>query len=537
LPVALTACKTDYDRTEIKGGIIGASNNIGHILRERRNWEIPKEAEEVGVVIVGGGVAGLSAAWKLKRSGFEDFRLLELEPRMGGTSASDTVSIDSTGFNNLEKNSQIGYPWGAHYLPVPFKENKELVELLDEMDLVESRDEAGEVVIHEQHLTRDPEERVFYKGRWYEGLYLHAGESDEDVKQKAKFEKLIDYWTDWKDSKGKRAFAVPVGNCSTDSEVTNLDRISFAEWLRLNGLNSERLLWYCDYACRDDFGLRLKQTSAWAGLFYFCSRVPRSGLESQPFITFPEGNGRFVRHFVSNAKGKIEQGKIVVEIIPTESGADIVSLDTKTQKIEKLRAKQVIFSAPLFTAKYLIRDFEKDAPFSSKEFQHNSWFVANLFLKARPVNRFQSDFPLSWDNVLYESESLGYVTATHQQGMDYGPTILTYYYAMATEKFGEGMTKLLALDWKELADICFTDLSQAHPDIRQLTERIDIMRWGHAMISPRTDFVWRGEREKTAKPFRNIHFAHSDMSGIAIFEEAFYHGLAAAGAASAAMDN
>jgi hypothetical protein len=70
-----------------------------------------------------------------------------------------------------------------------------------------------------------------------------------------------------------------------------------------------------------------------------------------------------------------------------------------------------------------------------------------------------------------------------------------------------------------------TDLSRAHPNIRELTEKIDVMRWGHAMISPRTNFLWNGAREQAQKPFRNIHFAHSDLSGIALFEEAFFHGV------------
>jgi hypothetical protein len=30
------------------------------------------------------------------------------------------------------------------------------------------------------------------------------------------------------------------------------------------------------------------------------------------------------------------------------------------------------------------------------------------------------------------------------------------------------------------------------------------------------------------KPVRGVHFAHSDLSGIALFEEAFYHGVRAA---------
>ena len=32
-----------------------------------------------------------------------------------------------------------------------------------------------------------------------------------------------------------------------------------------------------------------------------------------------------------------------------------------------------------------------------------------------------------------------------------------------------------------------------------------------------------------AAPHSHIHFAHSDMSGVSIFEEAQYHGMKAAG--------
>ncbi len=516
LPLAISACKTNFSRAEIEGEIVGASNNIGHILREKRNFEIPTENwSKTKIAIVGGGIAGLTAAWKLKDRDFNEFTLLELESRIGGTSASGNSKL-------------INYPWGAHYLPVPFKENTELVKLLDEMSLIESRSEEGGIVVPEQFLTRDPEERVFHKGRWYEGLYLHAGATEEDLQQLKAFQNEIDGWVDWKDADGKRAFVVPVANCSNDSEVIKLDKISFADWLRQKGFNSPRLLWYCDYACRDDYGLRLDQTSAWAGLFYFCSRVPKSGEESQPFLTFPEGNGKFVNHLVSKVKDHLTSSQIVVELIPNENGVEVVYLNTKTNQMNGLRAEKVIFSAPLFTADYLIRGFRESPSFNPKEFQHNSWFVANLFLKDRPKNNFAKDFPLSWDNVLYESNSLGYVTATHQKGIDHGETVLTYYYPMTEKNMREGMQKLLSLDWKELADICLSDLGQAHKNIREVTKRIDIMRWGHAMISPRTGFVHGGEREKARKPFRNIHFAHSDLSGIAIFEEAFYHGLRAA---------
>jgi protoporphyrinogen oxidase len=511
-PFALAACDLGERRAFPEGDIVGQSVDLGHILRENRNFEVPPDNwQTTTTTVVGGGVAGLTAAWKLRRENQNDFVVLELEKEIGGTSRSGQGDL-------------VPYPWGAHYLPVPFKENEDLISFLDEMSLIERRDQHGELIVKEQYLCREPEERLFFKGRWYEGLYANVGATDEDKRQYNEFQKQIDAWVNWRDATGKRAFVVPVEMSSTDVAVTDLDRISFADWLTQKGFTSERLLWYCDYACRDDYGLKLDQTSAWAGLFYFCSRVRKSGEESQPFITVPEGNGQFVDHFGSRLGDFLHKGIAVVSIIPVERGVDVICLDNGS--LRGFHCQNVIYAAPMFTAPYVIRGFREDAPFAAGEFQHNAWWVANLFLKDRPKPRFQKDFPLSWDNVFYDSPSLGYVTATHQKGIDYGPTILTYYYPMCAEE--NGRTKLFNYNWHDLADVCLTDMSRAHPDIRDLVTRIDIMRWGHAMISPRPGFLWGGERQKAMKPYRNVHFAHTDLSGVALFEEAFYHGLRAA---------
>ncbi len=69
------------------GEIVGQSDALGHILREGRNFEVPADNwRNVKVAIVGGGVAGLSAAWKLRKLGVEDLVVLELEKETGGTS-------------------------------------------------------------------------------------------------------------------------------------------------------------------------------------------------------------------------------------------------------------------------------------------------------------------------------------------------------------------------------------------------------------------------------------------------------------------
>ena len=81
-----------------------------------------------------------------------------------------------------------------------------------------------------------------------------------------RFQAEMDRWVAWRDGQGRRAFAVPMAAGSDEAAVRALDPISMAQWLDQRGFHSPRLRWWVDYACRDDYGLRLEQTSAWAAL-------------------------------------------------------------------------------------------------------------------------------------------------------------------------------------------------------------------------------------------------------------------------------
>ena len=48
------------------------------------------------------------------------------------------------------------------------------------------------------------------------------------------------------------------------------------------------------------------------------------------------------------------------------------------------------------------------------------------------------------------------------------------------------------------------------------------------MIRPAPGFIWGETRAAMLKPHGRIHFAHTDMSGVALFEEAHHRGLLAA---------
>lgn len=467
-PFAALACRERAEPLP-PGELVGASHAVGHRLLRPDAVPAPgPPPEEHDVVIIGGGVAGLAAAWRLGGRTL----LLELEPEIGGTSRATS-----------------SYPWGAHYVIAPSPENVVLTKLLGEMGVMHGG------VIGEEFLCRDPEERVFYRGRWYEGLYLRAGATAEDLRQLREFEAEMARW-------GKRGtFVIPAALSS--SEADELDRISMRQWLDGRGFTSPRLRWLVEYACRDDYGTLLDDTSAWAAIFYFASRGTR------PVITWPDGNAPLVRHMARYAE--IRTGTLVYSVRPVEGGVEIVT------ERSRIRARQAIIAAPQFVAARLVG--------RTCEFTYGSWMVANLSLRDRPRSH---GFPLAWDNVLYESPSLGYVVSTHQRGIDHGPTVVTYYYPLCDSNPRAARERLLAAGRDEWAEVALADLSRAHPDIRSLTTRLDVMRWGHAMIRPVPGLVRSAALAEAAKPLGNIHFANTDLSGMALFEEALYHGVRAA---------
>jgi glycine/D-amino acid oxidase-like deaminating enzyme len=488
----LAGCRSSSQRS-ITGSFVGASHDIGHRLR---GGPIPEPALErrVPIVIVGGGVAGLSAAWHLQRRGVQDFELLELESEAGGNS-------------RFGENRISAYPWGAHYVPLPGKDAVYVRELFEELGVITGYTN-GEPVYREEYLCFDPQERLFLHGRWQEGLIPTLGTTPRDRDEFERFAEFV------QELRSRQVFSIPMDFSSRDKELLKFDSLSMRDFLESRGWLSPSLHWYVNYACRDDFGCSYADASAWAGLHYFASR----DVEESTVLTWPEGNGWIVKRLREKLAARIRTRSLVFRV----GDRHVDYYDVAEQVSTRLRADRIILACPTFLARRLM---EKSP--NVERFEYAPWLVANLTLDEPPVER--SGAPVAWDNVIYDSDSLGYVVATHQSLRTHNrETVWTFYHPLVGSSPREERARLLETPWQDWADFILDDLSRPHPEIRRLVNNIDIMRWGHAMIRPTPGFIWGEHRVPLTRPVGNIHFAHSDLSGFSIFEEAQYRGVVAA---------
>lgn len=474
-------------RRRIDGRIIGASHEIGHRLRER-DFPDPSASIDVSIAVLGAGIAGLAAAWRLRKSGVDDFAVFDLEPEAGGNARSG-------------RNAATAYPWGAHYVPVPNPETAVVRELFEELGVLKGG------LPNERFLCFDPEERLFVDGAWREGLFPHAAASGEDEAQ------LRDFKAAMAAERGR--FRIPLDLGEPDPA---LDAVSMSEYMNRRGWTSPRLRWYVEYACRDDYGCTLETTSAYAGVHYFASRA------DDRVLTWPDGNGWIVQRLAAPLAKRLQCGKLVTRVRPDGDRAIVHLFDVKTKRVTEVRCRRAIYALPRYTAKYVL---DADVP----EFTYAPWMVANLAVDRVPEGR---GFAPAWDNVLYDSPSLGYVVATHQSVSSLpGPSVLTYYRPFTGLDPAAERRALLGRPWEIWRDDIIADLARAHPGIADTISRVDVMLWGHAMIRPLPSFISSPARRAAAAPAGPVHFANSDLGGLPLFEEALTRGAQAADAAIA----
>lgn len=515
---------------EIPTEVRAPGRSLGHLLRERPPLPPPRADYQTDVVILGSGAAGLTAAWKLAREGHRNFLVIAgPEPR-----------------GNLASGSANGcrYPTGAHYLPLPSRESTHVREMLADFQIIERGAQNDRPWFDERCLVHAPESRVLIDGVWHDGLLPPEAFRPEDKAEQQRFFAHTEILAQARGSDGKRAFAIPLAAASADPQWRTLDTLNFAEWLAREGYRSAPLLAYLDYVCRDDYGRGASQVSAYAGLHYFASRAGlASNAERGAVLTWPEGLDALGTRLVAAAGLSRPKGRsafprpalldgLAVSLRESRTGVEALCLAEGPGGFETyvVKARRAVCAMPLFVATRVVEGLADHGfdPLSHLP-EYAPWMVANFVLDRFPLER--AGVPLAWDNIIHGSSSLGYVVSTHQDIRVGAPpgTVFTAYHALAGMRPQDARRWLETVRPDQLLGLAAGDLRSAYGwRLAACAERVEITLRSHAMATPTPGYLSNRGLEALRAADGRILFAHADLSGYSVFEEAAWWGYESA---------
>lgn len=492
---------------------------LAHLLRDKQLNLETHRTQQANVVILGSGAAALSAAWHLAQAGEKNVLLIE--------------GFEPNGNNAAYVSGSLKAPTGAHYLPQPSQESVDVRRLLQQMGILLQENADGSAIYRETDLVHAPDERVYHQGLWHDGLLL----ADDDSRR---FFAFVGSLKHAYGSDGRKAFAIPIVASSGDEKWRVLDNVTFATWLQQNGYQSANLLSYLDYCCRDDYGQGAAQVSAFAGLHYFAAR----GNDNAAVLTWADGLNhlsqglrdlsglqrldRLPENEILAFRQPQAMAGVALAIREYDDFVEIIVRDEQGHN-HAIHARQVICAMPLMVAKRIVYAPERYG------LQHElpdyaPWLVSNFELHTFPSESDASE--LAWDNIVHQSSALGYVVATHQQIRVAKPerTIFTAYHALNHDTPQNVRQWLLNAQAQDLIELAAQDLLHVYGGKRfwQYVAHVDITVRAHAMSVPKVGYLNHAGISSIRQHHSRLYFAHSDLSGYSIFEEALYWGVNAA---------
>ncbi|RYZ95712.1 MAG: FAD-dependent oxidoreductase, partial [Sphingobacteriaceae bacterium] len=280
--------------------------------------------------------------------------------------------------------------------------------------------------------------------------------------------------------------------------------------------------------CKDDYGQKIDKVSAWAGIHYFASRRGKAAnAESNAILTWPEGNGWLVKKLAAEVGDHVRKGNMCYRIAYNQQGKVVAGIyDITKGTTSTIIADNVILATPQFVNQRLFKD-TINRPVDYTGLNYSPWFIANITVNRLPQAKGAG---LCWDNVAYDTPSVGYVNAGQQTiKLTDEKRVLTWYLPLCDHEPRLARLAAYTRTFEQWMDIMMPELEYMHPGITDAIENVECWIWGHGMIYPAVNYIWGQNRKAAQRPLNNIlFFAHTDLSGISIFEEAFHQGIRAA---------
>jgi hypothetical protein len=495
--------------------VLNVGMQQGHRLRDLRQLPPVSAHRQVDTLILGSGMAALTAAFRLKQAGHRDVLMLDGVEWAGNSSAGVWQGLN--------------YPRGAHYLPFPTPESTHVQQILRTLGMWQGGSTGDARQYRETDVVFAPTERLWQHGAWHDSIVPQVAKGSDSEQQLKRFLNFTDQLKGKRGRDGKRLFAIPVLLSSQDAEWRQLQQITFAEWLKAQGYHTPELLWYLNYSCKDDYGAGIDTVSAWAGLHYFASRVhEHDHHDATPLLTWPDGMHHLAMQMAQYAQ--VPRLPLTAIKLSTQAqSATVLAMDTRG-KLTQIKAQRVISAMPLHVLKHV---WDQAGEIGLQQpnalLPQVPWLVCNVWIDG--VLPEKQGTGRCWENIIYGSESLGFVDATHQmlRASAQPKTVLTCYHAMTHLPPTQARQWLTHATPLELIELGLQDLLTAYgTSLWRYVQGVEVCVRGHAMSAPATGFLSHPVLERLRGVDGVVQVAHSDLSGYSIFEEASFWGWRAA---------
>jgi protoporphyrinogen/coproporphyrinogen III oxidase len=450
-PIELSLLSAQTETTNATS-VEGEDNRICHQVRDGKLFTRPSVSSHHDVVIVGAGVSGLTAAYRLRH---RDFLLLEKEPHWGG----NAYLMDYHG---------MAYGTGSAFLD----KSEATYSLAKEIGLepLAINNWDGSIIKGE-----------FIPDTWVEGLdKLPYPASVRDGFKKFKQEMLaLDF--------RKRA-----------AELYNL---RFSDFMK--DYPQELKHWWDNYG-RSNWGAESEETAAAMAVLEIRDTIGENRIER---YTWPGGLGAMTKklaEILQSDPERMQLGATTVAVVPEKRAVQVTYM--QAGELETVAAKAVIMATPKFITRRLVEGLPEKQSQAMQQIRYIPYAVVNLIFD-KPV------FNKGYDTWCPGNRFTDFVVADwvvrNQADYQQKYNILTCYTPLREEERGFLLTDSGP---RGIAADVLRDFQKLFPGSNVTPAEVHVYRRGHPLYKS-VPGLYTQVQPLTRAPLDRIFFANTDSEG------------------------
>ncbi len=454
IDLSLVAAQTGDSKRSHAADVEGEDNRICHQVRDGKIFTRPRASARHDVVIVGGGVSGLTAAYRLQH---RDFLLLEKEPHWGG----NAYAIEYEGST---------YATGSAFLA----KDENAYHFSKEIGLEPLAVNSPDASIIRGELVPDT---------WGEGL----NQLPYPLPVRESFKKFK-----------KEMLAIDV-----DKRSRELDNRPFSNFMK--GHPEEIKQWWDNYG-PSNWGATSEETAAGLAVLALQEMVEESHTDDR--YTWPGGLGAITKKLADILQPKygdrMQTGATTVAVVSEKEEVQVTYV--RGGELKTVAAKAVIMATPKFITRRIVDGLPDKQSEAMHQIRYIPYPVVNLIFD-KPV------FNHGYDTWCPGNTFTDFVVADwviqKQAGYQQKFNILSCYTPMKEEDRGYLLNEIGA---RKIAANVLSDFQKLMPALNIDPVEVHIYRRGHPLYMS-TPGLYTQVQPLARHPMDRVFFANTDSEG------------------------